>query len=176
MERQAYDLKVCIDNLCGKDLLKFFANNFNQRLLLQKSTYLLQCWGIDLGFRYNWYIRGPYCPDLTAQAFDISEYYEEYSQACNKLELTESVKQTIEKFKKWISQNKPEGMNSTDWQELLASIHYIQHRTYLEDKNREKVADFLLMKKNWYTKAQVLHAYDVLAKSGLITNEVNTLS
>jgi maltodextrin utilization protein YvdJ len=92
------------------------------------------------------------------------------------LELTESVKQTIEKFKKWISQNKPEGMNSTDWQELLASIHYIQHRTYLEDKNREKVADFLLMKKNWYTKAQVLHAYDVLAKSGLITNEVNTLS
>lgn len=176
MEQRGYDLKVCIDNLCGEELLRSFANNFNQRLLLQKSTYLLQCWGVDLGFRYNWYIRGPYCPDLTAQAFDISEHYEEYAQICKKLELTEPVKQTIEEIKNWISDNKPVEMNPIDWQELIASLHYIQHRTYLENKDKEIIADFLLIKKNWYDKTQVLHAYDVLDKSGLINNEVITLS
>lgn len=45
--------------------------SFNERLILQKSVYLLQVAGIHIGYRFRWYIRGPYSPDLTAGAFGI---------------------------------------------------------------------------------------------------------
>lgn len=44
---------------------------FNDRLILQKSVYLLQAAGIHMGYRFRWYIRGPYSPDVTAGAFGI---------------------------------------------------------------------------------------------------------
>jgi len=44
---------------------------FNERLILQKAVYLLQAAGIHLGFRFRWYLRGPYSPDMTAGAFAI---------------------------------------------------------------------------------------------------------
>jgi uncharacterized protein YwgA len=44
---------------------------FDERLILQKSVYLLQAAGIHLGYRFRWYIRGPYSPDMTAGAFGI---------------------------------------------------------------------------------------------------------
>lgn len=44
---------------------------FNERLILQKAAYLLQAAGIHLGYRFRWYIRGPYSPDMTAGAFGI---------------------------------------------------------------------------------------------------------
>ncbi len=45
--------------------------SFHDRLILQKTTYLLQCAGIHIGYRFRWYIRGPYSPDMTAGAFGI---------------------------------------------------------------------------------------------------------
>jgi uncharacterized protein YwgA len=44
---------------------------FNERLILQKSVYLLQSAGIHMGFRFRWYLRGPYSPDITAGAFGV---------------------------------------------------------------------------------------------------------
>lgn len=44
---------------------------FNERLILQKSVYLLQASGIHINYRFRWYIRGPYSPDMTAGAFGI---------------------------------------------------------------------------------------------------------
>ncbi len=46
--------------------------SFNERLILQKSVYLLQAAGIHMGYRFRWYIRGPYSPDMTAGAFGIA--------------------------------------------------------------------------------------------------------
>jgi uncharacterized protein YwgA len=34
-------------------------------------VYLLQAVGIHMGYRFRWYIRGPYSPDMTAGAFGI---------------------------------------------------------------------------------------------------------
>jgi len=44
---------------------------FNDRLILQKTVYLLQSAGIHIGYRFRWYLRGPYSPDMTAGAFGI---------------------------------------------------------------------------------------------------------
>ena len=33
---------------------------FDDRLLTQKKVFLLQELGVNLGYAYNWYVRGPY--------------------------------------------------------------------------------------------------------------------
>ena len=51
--------------------LPLSVKTFDERLILQKSVYLLQSCGIHLGFRFRWYLRGPYSPDMTSDAFGI---------------------------------------------------------------------------------------------------------
>lgn len=46
-------------------------STFDDRLILQKAVYLLQAAGIQLGYRFRWYLKGPYSPDMTASAFGI---------------------------------------------------------------------------------------------------------
>lgn len=46
-------------------------SSFTQRLLLQKRMFLLSMLGIDLGHVHSWYIRGPYSPALTRDAFAV---------------------------------------------------------------------------------------------------------
>ena len=57
--------------------------SFDDRLICQKKIYLLQSLGTNLGYTYNWYVRGPYSPALTTYIYanldvlnsnDFSEY------------------------------------------------------------------------------------------------------
>jgi uncharacterized protein YwgA len=49
-------------------------DSFDDRLILQKAVYLAQQADISLGYHYYWYLRGPYCRELTADAYTtISE-------------------------------------------------------------------------------------------------------
>src|SRR5260221_9396864 len=42
---------------------------FNHRLVIQKSVCTLQYAGVNLGYRFRWYLRGPYSTELTSDAF-----------------------------------------------------------------------------------------------------------
>src|SRR5207253_11490502 len=46
---------------------------FSNRLNVQKKIYLAQIAGIDLGYRFGWYIRGPYSTGLTQDAFTLKD-------------------------------------------------------------------------------------------------------
>ncbi len=54
-----------------------FVDDFDQRLVLQKTIYLLQAFGLYLGYPFNWYIRGPYSPKLTRDAYSLLEVYDQ---------------------------------------------------------------------------------------------------
>ncbi len=45
------------------------------RLRLQGTVYLLQSFGVYLGYRFSWYIRGPYSPRLARDGFALREIY-----------------------------------------------------------------------------------------------------
>jgi hypothetical protein len=47
-------------------------DSFEDRLILQKSVYILQSAGIQMGYRFRWYLKGPYSPDMTADAFALA--------------------------------------------------------------------------------------------------------
>lgn len=56
-----------------------------ERLKLQKTVYLLQAYGLRLGYGFSWYRYGPYSQDLVYDAYTVlaseSERYEEESSS-----------------------------------------------------------------------------------------------
>jgi hypothetical protein len=65
MNRRQIALKLVLKELGAQATLK----TFDDRLILQKTVYLVQQFGIPLGYSFSWYLRGPYSRDLTADAF-----------------------------------------------------------------------------------------------------------
>src|SRR3989344_7520307 len=46
---------------------------FESRLVLQKTVYFLQKFGLDFGYKFTWYVYGPYSTDLTKESYEIEE-------------------------------------------------------------------------------------------------------
>lgn len=46
--------------------------SFADRLIMQKTGYLLQQAGVSLGYHFSWYLRGPYSPDYTDDVFALA--------------------------------------------------------------------------------------------------------
>lgn len=111
--------------LVMKELGGFSLNSFDDRLFLQKAIYLLQILGVDLRFRFSWYLRGPYSNALTQCAFEI-DGSDTLKSNFDKLKLRPEVLQVLEYHKRWL-QDKPATLSKPRWLELLSSIHYLIH-------------------------------------------------
>lgn len=99
---------------------------FDRRLEIQKKVYLAQLAGVDLGYRFGWYLRGPYCRELTSDVFQIREQLEGGDNDWKREDLRPSVRKNLEGAKR-IWANRPSDVKETDWLELLASLHYLKH-------------------------------------------------
>jgi len=67
MNRRQISLQLALDRAS----VKLDLSSFDRRLALQKLVYLFQQAGVHLGYSYNWYLRGPYSPALTEEAFNL---------------------------------------------------------------------------------------------------------
>ncbi|OGC76862.1 MAG: hypothetical protein A2Z27_05950 [candidate division Zixibacteria bacterium RBG_16_50_21] len=94
-------------------------SNFQDRLKLQKYIYLLQAFGLYLGFRFNWYIYGPYSPDLARDGFELAKQYPNVPE----VKFMEEKDET--KFSEFIGFLHPNEDN-TDWLEMIASLHFLK--------------------------------------------------
>jgi len=90
---------------------------FIERKLIQKIVYLLQVFGVDFGFYYDWYLHGPYSPGLTRMLYDIAQSGSFPHEELSGLEITR-----IDKLKSFLGDQ----IKSPDRLELLVSIHYLQ--------------------------------------------------
>ena len=109
-------------------------DNFNARKILQKKTYLLQLTGVDLGYRYNWYLQGPYCPALANDTFTLREEIK-YDSEFNNYELNSKTKSKFDTLDKIVSLPDTPKTSEPEWLELLASLHYLKHIAYWPGKN-----------------------------------------
>ena len=53
-----------------KDVGNFSMDDFAGRLTLQKTVRILQAFGVDLGYRFGWYLHGPYCRALFRDGYE----------------------------------------------------------------------------------------------------------
>ena len=175
MNKDRILLKLVLDKI---GFANIEINNFSARKILQKKIYLFQLTGVDLGYRYNWYLRGPYCPALADNTFSLKEEIE-YDNEYEKYELNS---ETIEKFDILENVEKlpinPQTVEH-EWLELVASLHYLKHIAYWGRKDNpdfpEVFQKLVESKPHFEDKRHLAQvAWERLDEVGLVAQKVLT--
>jgi uncharacterized protein YwgA len=96
----------------------------DERKRVQKSIYLGQIAGVDLGYHFGWYLKGPYSPELTKDYYDLDEALTEGDLEYQKKDLKGQLKEKLQSIKSIVTQPCDIPLSQADWLELLASVHY----------------------------------------------------
>ncbi len=134
MNRQVIDLGFILKHVPG---YTFSMDEFSDRLKLQKLLYLLQASGIYPGYDFSWYLRGPYCSILTANAFALASIYDDIPED-EPLKFTTTMYQKhFRNFLEFVKQK------DTDSLEIAAYIHCFKkiHKEYDDEKIKKIVFD-----------------------------------
>jgi len=150
--------------------------NFDDRFMIQKKIYLTQLTGLDLFYRFGWYIRGPYSRELTGDAFALKEQMDRGDDEHEHQKLGRDAAKLAETARSFW-ENCPKGISKSDWVELLASLHYLKHiawwpkgtQTYFECIYRGLVENKPRFKGR---KSDARAAWDHLNEVGLIRHKV----
>jgi len=139
-----------------------FNSNFSDRLILQKTIYLMQAFGLQIGYGYNWYLRGPYSPALTRDAYKLIEKYDTLPT----IRFVSSESEDIfSKFLDFIERHKTNG----EWLEILASIHFLYRNSF--NKNKENIWTKVKSKKSNLKKGRFDTCWNELVQIGLIGDD-----
>jgi uncharacterized protein YwgA len=165
-------LKLALDRIGFSDIQ---LDGFTDRKILQKKIYLLQLTGIDLGFRYNWYVKGPYSPALADAAFALREEIQ-YDNEYEGYQLNPKTENKFEKLDEIIKLPDTFEAEEHEWLELLASLHYLKHIAYWSGKDNppfEEIFYKLIKSKPQFTnkKELVEAAWQRLNENGLVESK-----
>ena len=128
MERRLHNLQLVLEQLgLGTGI-----DSIDQRVTLQKAVYLAQEAGIPLLYRYNWYVMGPYSPNLTRDYYALQEQPEEAMASIKNMTLKEPFALAVTQLKGVIDPPENVDLNRRDWLELLASAHYLRAKVELD--------------------------------------------
>jgi uncharacterized protein YwgA len=161
MDRQQIGLKLTLDTLGLPLCLDTFAN----RMVIQKTIYLCQLGGVHLGYRYNWYLRGPYSPDLTRDAFDLRAKQNSGFDETTGSNLDEASIQKLEKISS-LWRDKPEAERPR-WLELLASVLFLTRSYDGRGKDAAGLREILVRNDKHFSENEVRQALKELARHGL---------
>ncbi|MCB9654401.1 MAG: hypothetical protein H6729_09770 [Deltaproteobacteria bacterium] len=139
--------------------------SFADRLSVQKSLYLAQAAGVDLGHYYNWYLRGPYSPTVTQDIFDAIENYDVATQI-KEWELDQKTREGLSKLS--TSFQPKEETAQPDWLELLASVHFLVKRQQVSTANPLALKSKLESYSKFFSEKQVSAALQQLQAAELL--------
>lgn len=163
MDRGQIALKLSIDSLG----LRFQIDDFRDRLILQKAVYLVQAAGVHLGYYYQWYLHGPYCPSLTrdeyAVAADISAGLDE-----SKGWTLDDISLGKLRRLRSIFDESDRGKLATKL-ELLASVHFLLTRQQVPDNSAAEITAILKKFGKDFAEQEAESAMRELEKYGLLT-------
>jgi len=136
MDSRLVLLKLFLNELGVSDSI----NEIDERKSIQKAVYLGQrLAGIDLGYRFGWYLRGPYSPSLTqdyyALADSLSAGDKEWEQKSLKPEIANKLKKNARVL------NKPSNviLSDADWLELIASVDFLRNVRKCDDEEVRRI-------------------------------------
>lgn len=133
MDTRLLVLKLVLDNLgVPKDI-----SNVQARKRIQKAVYLAQL-KLGLGYQYNWYLMGPYSPDLTSDYFSLKDAMNAESGEKESQSLKPEYESRLKQIRPLLSAPSDFPLSEDDWLELLASVHYLLKSSgFKHDKARE---------------------------------------
>jgi uncharacterized protein YwgA len=119
-------------------------SSIDARKRFQKAVYLGQVAGVDLGYRYGWYVRGPYSPPLANHYYKLSQAIATKQAAPTNIILKPEAKKTLENLKSLLKLPQSVKLDPSEWYELLASWHFLltvskkDRKAALETMERQK--------------------------------------
>lgn len=137
----------------------FSVASFHDRLRLQKTVYLLQIFGIYLGYHFGWYLYGPYSPALTRDAFETLPKFARFEPWRSADQETE---RRLGLFLRFLGDSK----DDPQWLELVASLHML-NRMYGED-GRDIIFKKMKEKQPYLSEDQRIAGWKRLKEFGLV--------
>ena len=121
METRLVNLQLVLEEL-GVDPS---IDTLDDRVTFQKAIYLAQAVGVPLGYRYSWYIKGPYSRDLARDYYALHELDRPVATATPQA-MRESFASALKKLKALM--DTPDGvpLGQREWLELLSSVHFLR--------------------------------------------------
>lgn len=100
--------------------------SLSDRKRVQKAVYIGQLSGIDLGYRFGWYLLGPYSTSLTRDYYELAdEIALDESTPADRV-LKGPIRKRLANIVPILTPPKDFDDSQEDWLELLASYHYLR--------------------------------------------------
>lgn len=162
MDRQQIGVKLAIDGLN----LPFKIDGFQDRLIMQKSVYLAQAAGVNLGYYYHWYLYGPYSPSLTRDEYAIATDVSVGLDESEGWKLDDRSSQRLEGIRGIFTE--PERDKLAKKLELLASVHFLIERKQVSKVDTNRITTTLKLFKKDFSEEDVKRALGELKTYGLL--------
>jgi uncharacterized protein YwgA len=125
----------------------FSMNNIQDIIIFQKTVYFIQEFGINMNYNFQWYIFGPYCPNLTYDGFLLKD-------SINKIEEVKFVDDKLELKFHDLMQFLGKKKNDSIWLEALASVHF--QRKHFPKLSKEAIIKIVKEKQDYLNKDNVV--------------------
>ena len=138
---------------------------FDDRLKLQKAIYLLQEAGFAFNYKFSWYIRGPYSPELTEDAFSTKD-----DQAPEGFQLGAKSQAKLEKLMplfNYLKQDEP-GDKAARKLQRFSSVLFAINTKQSDSADYEEITDRMKKAGKEYTVEEVRETVKKKKKVGLI--------
>lgn len=113
----------------------FSNETLEDRKRFQKTIYLIQAFGIDLGYEFNWYVHGPYSPKLAKVGYKLEEIYDDVTETKF---ADEEYEERFQNFMEFVDPIKED----VDQLEAAASLHWLSKVN--EELPHDILIDYLL--------------------------------
>lgn len=137
---------------------EFSMDQFDDRLRFQKTVYLLQAFGINRGYDFSWYLRGPYCSLAAHDGYDLRGVYYLIPTGSSVFKSARANK-AFEKFCRFVRSK------STIDLEIAASLHYFKRSEGWDDARVKKA---VVDKRSEFTEEGVRRVWDDASREGLV--------
>lgn len=108
----------------------FDMDSFENRLKLQKMVYLLQAYGVNIGYNYSYYLYGPYSRELTRDGFEMPKLGNIKQLTFKK----DARKEKLGSFTNFIEEYK----DDPNWLETAATLHFYKVEEECDDSQAIK--------------------------------------
>ena len=127
-------------------------NSTEERLKLQKTIYLIQAYGLKLGYGFSWYRYGPYSQDLVYDAYAVlGSERNKHKRAADKWSFSQGCLQKFDEFKKICR----DILQSAEQLELVASVDFLRNNWY-PSAERSQMPSLLRKHKKQFFDGQLI--------------------
>ena len=149
--------------------LPLSVRTFDDRLILQKSVYLLQTAGIRMGYRFRWYLRGPYSPEMTAGALGIVNDGDYSKKELQGWKLDEDSVAIAKKMQSLLHRENETKVEQARRLELLASVLFLLKTDQAKSNDPEGTSAILKKNDKDFDSSEVKTAVKELKAHGLLS-------